>query len=280
MKRKAAELAARGLAGAVNALGRVPPLKRLLLMTGERLRVDEGRVPTRWGELRFAAPNEVTQHRVESFHEKEPETLAWIDELDGGALYDVGANVGTYSLYAALSGKVEQVIALEPESQNYAALNRNIALNGQDGKIAAYNVAASDRTRLDRLHLSTVATGYANHNFGASRDYNRQDRVSAFRQGAVSYTLDDFIAAFGAPFPRHIKVDVDGLEPEIIKGAAKTIADPRLKSLLIEINEALPEFMAIVETLKKAGFSATRNDHARMFDAGPYDRLFNYVFRR
>lgn len=280
LKRRTAEFASAAIAGGLNALSSVPVLDKLMVMVGERLRVDEASVPTRYGALRFSAANEVTRHRVETFFTKEPETIAWIEGLDGGTLYDLGANVGTYSLYAAMSGKVERVVALEPESQNFALLNRNISLNRLDGKVTAYPIAASDRSRLDLLHLSALYSGGANHSLGAGVDFNGKPRETPFRQGAVSYTLDDFIAAHQPPFPNHIKIDVDGLEPEIIAGAAKTLADRRVRSLLIEINEDLPSAMGIVTTLEACGFKAVKKPHASMFDGGPYDRLYNYIFSR
>lgn len=280
LKRRAAEAAARTIAGGLNALSSAAALDKLMVLVGERLRVGEASVTTRYGKLRFAAANEVTRHRVETFFIKEPETLAWIDGLDGGVLYDLGANVGTYALYAALSGKVSHVVALEPESQNFALLNRNISLNGLDAKVTAYPLAACDRSRLDTLHLSELYAGGANHSLGAGVDFNGKPRRTPFRQGAVACSLDELIEAHAPPFPNHVKIDVDGLEPEIIAGAARTLADLRVRSLLIEINEGLPAAMGIVSTLKDLGFKASRNPHAAMFDGGPYDRLYNYVFTR
>lgn len=280
LRRRTAELAARAIAGGLNALGGTRPLERLMMMVGERLRLDEAVVLTRHGPLRFCAANEVTHDRVETLFTKEPETIAWIDGLGGGVLYDLGANVGTYALYAALSGDFDAVIALEPESQNFARLNYNIALNRLDGKVTAYPIAVSDRSRLDLLHLSALRAGGANHTLGAALDFNGNPRKTPFRQGAVSYSLDDLIATHAPPFPNHIKIDVDGLEPEIVAGASKTLSDPRVRSLLIEINEALPKAMGIVETLRSLGFDARRNDHARMSDDTEYGRLYNYVFVR
>src|SRR5690348_10867014 len=52
--------------------------------------------------LLFAVPNAACKYRADTFSSKEPETLAWIDSLPtGSTLWDVGANVGLYSCYAA-----------------------------------------------------------------------------------------------------------------------------------------------------------------------------------
>ena len=69
--------------------------------------------------------------RYWSYASKEPGTLAWIDTCfkEGDVFYDVGANIGQYSLYAALRHKNIKVYSFEPESQNYAALNKNSSLD-------------------------------------------------------------------------------------------------------------------------------------------------------
>ena len=53
-------------------------------------------------ELKSVTPNEVTRFRAHTFADKEPETLAWIEEYGGpGVFFDIGANVGLYSIYYA-----------------------------------------------------------------------------------------------------------------------------------------------------------------------------------
>jgi len=55
------------------------------------------------------------------------------------------------------------------------------------------------------------------------------------RQGVLGASLDDLVGQFGLPFPNHIKIDVDGIEEEIVAGAERTLDDVRLKSVLIEV---------------------------------------------
>src|SRR5688572_5526658 len=74
----------------------------------------------------FATPNTFTLWRVQSIYEKEPWTLEWLATIEPGEiLLDCGANVGMYTVWAAKTRQA-RVYAFEPESQNYALLNRNI----------------------------------------------------------------------------------------------------------------------------------------------------------
>ena len=78
-------------------------------------------------KIRFSTPNMVTFLRAQHLLDKEPITIEWIlGFTPGDVLIDVGANVGTYSMFAAVM-RDAKVYAFEPEAQNFALLNRNIA---------------------------------------------------------------------------------------------------------------------------------------------------------
>ncbi len=77
-----------------------------------------------------------------------------------------------------------------------------------------------------------VEVGGSCHTFGADVDHNLQQRAPAFRQGCFATTLDALVADGVVPVPQHIKIDVDGLEHAVIRGAAATIADPGVRSVL------------------------------------------------
>ena len=94
----------------------------------------------------------VTRMRAASFETKEPETIDWIRTFKAEeSLLDIGANIGIYSLYAALKGI--NVIALEPDALNYALLNLNIRVNNFGKKIVAYSIAMHDVTKFSKFNL-------------------------------------------------------------------------------------------------------------------------------
>jgi len=92
--------------------------------------MNQQRVVTHNGvTLLFTCPNPLTRWRVKTYSEKEPETLAWIDGMThADVLWDIGANVGLYSLYAAKRNDMT-VLSFEPSIFNLELLGRNCHLN-------------------------------------------------------------------------------------------------------------------------------------------------------
>lgn len=230
-------------------------------------------------EYVFNCPNDVTRWRVKTYFTKEPETINWIDTFKKGEVFfDIGANIGLYSIYAAKKGV--NVVAFEPESQNYALLNKNVYLNKCDDTVICLNIALSDRNYLDYLYIPVFQEGGALNCFGETIDWEYKKFNPDYRQGVVSYSLDSFLSQHLTYFPTHIKIDVDGIEPKIIKGAEKTLKDSRLRSLSIEINEALSDHMGVVDMVKAKGFSLLHKKHAEMIEESKFSNCFNYLFIR
>lgn len=231
--------------------------------------------------MRFFTPNKTTRWRVESLLTKEPDTIDWIREFSAGdVLYDVGANVGMYSiLSAAMRGA--RVFAFEPESQNYAILNTNIIINSLHESVTAYCLALTESFALDYLHMSYIDPGGSLHNFGEARDFRDRPLKTMYRQGSIGIALDALIKDCGLPAPTHLKIDVDGIEPKIVRGARTTLKNPALRSVLIEINTNLDEHWEIIDIMLESGFDYSQEQvHRAQRQEGPFAGVGNYVFRR
>ncbi len=227
----------------------------------------------------LSCPNNLTRWRAETYFTKEPETIEWIDTFQrGDVLFDIGANIGLYSIYAAK--KNVKVIAFEPESQNYALINKNVYLNNCEDQVMVINIALSDTDCLDYLNIPSFQAGSAINCFKDTIDWNSESFIPSFKQGILSFSLDSFLLMYPVDFPTHIKIDVDGIEPKIIRGAQSTLSNKKLKSLSIEINEALPEHLEILDNIKSHGFGLISKRHADMFEGGRYAKCFNYLFVR
>ena len=180
----------------------------------------------------FETPNDMTAWRVKTLFTKEPDTIRWIAGMQAGAtLLDVGANVGMYSLLGAMTRRLT-VFAFEPESQNYAVLNANIAANNLSGQVVAFPLALSDRMQLDRLFLSQFSIGGSCHSFGEMVGFDLKPRKAPFAQGAFSATMDQLVDSGALPVPDYIKLDVDGIEHKVMHGCSHTLKNPKVKEIL------------------------------------------------
>ena len=210
------------------------------------------------GRLLFYAHVRKSFKRAGRFHEDEPDTLAWIDEIsEDSCLWDIGANVGVFSLYAALRPRVN-VLAFEPGGGNYAALNRNIELNQISHRVTAYCMAFCDETKLDVLAMRDTTAGHGMHGFGTEITQFNSAISTRFYQGAIGFCIDEFVEMLSPPLPTHVKIDVDGIEADILRGGRKTLSASRVRSMIVEIqgNPSSTRGHEIITLMTELGFVA------------------------
>ncbi len=232
-------------------------------------------------DLQYFTPSTHMKWRVDTLFTKEPDTVRWLSCMgEDDVLLDVGANVGMYSILAAV-GRDVSVIACEPESQNYSLLNRNIHMNDAGNKITSYCLALSDVCGLDSFYLSDFMQGGSCHSVGESLDFNLQPRPSGYVQGCVVSTLDRLIDDEALAVPTHIKIDVDGIEHKVIDGMADTLANPAVRSVLIELNPNLDEHRELFERMAALGFRYFEQQvNESQQPSGPFAGIGNVIFYR
>lgn len=238
-------------------------------------------IKTKRGTFQFFCPGRLPLNRAETLLTKEPETIEWIDGFEENSVFwDIGANVGVYSLYAGLKKGVV-VLSFEPASFNYYVLNRNIQINQMENKIFALAIAFNNLTLLDYFHMRSTEFGSALHSFSKITDWQGKSFSSEFKQGMIGFTIDEFILRFQPQFPSHIKIDVDGIEHKVVEGGRNTLADERLKSILVELDDNQPEITKpVISTIQQAGLKLKTKKHASMFDNSEFSSVFNYIFLR
>ena len=170
------------------------------------------------------------RYRWETFWDKEPETIAWIDSFEPGSVfYDIGANVGVYSLYAASLDRGIKIYAFEPHEANNTALHFNRDYNrfGMQPEghtaITILRYAVGDRIGKFCLEVPDQASGTS----GAQLRAGVTDG-----QECECVTVDHFAAMW--PAPDYVKIDIDGQEEAVVRGMVKTL--PSLKSVLVEVS--------------------------------------------
>lgn len=212
--------------------------------------------------------NWITQYRMETFGTAEPETLDWIDRQmhDGDLFFDVGGNIGVYSLYAALRHPRASVVVFEPEYSNLHLLRDNIMANGLGARIRVYPIALSDRTGVSRLHVQDLTPGAALHTESdGPLTLTETGQPVVMSVGTWAMRLDEFCAQTSA-WPNAMKIDVDGGEGRVLAGAKGTLSRPDLRSVLVEAPADRLRADDVSDRLREAGFS--RVDIGRHSEAG------------
>ena len=208
-------------------------------------------------EVRYVTHSRAASHVFDAVSEEEPDTIVWIDEFSDSPAYlwDIGANAGVFSIYAAQRSNV-RVLAFEPGAGSYQALNENIELNGLDRRILAYPVALCAETKIDVLNMKNTKPGMSMHSFAAQVDQFERPINLAFRQGAVGFSIDDFVRLFAPPLPTYVKMDVDGLEPDILRGGRRMLSMPTVRSVILEVEGSEARQVGLVALMSELGFVA------------------------
>lgn len=208
--------------------------------------------------VRFHVSSGPVAFDLQYFFLFEPGLLRWIATFsEDDVLLDIGANIGRYSLVAA-AVKNCRTLAAEPFTPNYRDLVANIALNKADDRVTPLRVALADTTGEGNLSFDKETPGAAAQTFdelpgGGATTPPGVERVAGYR-------LDDLIAEGAIDFPNHIKIDVDGTEHRIIDGMPRTLADPRLRSIRLEIRLDDSRNAKALKKLEQAGFDWAIDD--------------------
>ena len=185
---------------------------------------------------------------------KEPFTIDWIHRCvqPGDVLYDIGANVGAYSLVAAKRpGGPARVFAFEPSYANVSSLCANIVLNNAADHIMPLPFALSNADGLTVIGLRALEPGSARHTVGARPVEDSPPPL--YSQPVMAFRLDELIERYGLPLPNHIKLDVDGGELAVLEGAKRALASPALRSMLVEVSTAVSA--EITDVLMQGGLA-------------------------
>ena len=215
---------------------------------------------------------------------KEPETIHWIESSfqRGDVFYDIGANVGAYSLVAAkfCQGDIK-VYSFEPGFMTFPQLCKNIFANGVQDSVLPLQIALSNKTCLDTFNYHNLTPGGAIHTLGEPIDYKGDVFRPVARQQVLSFRIDDLIQQFQIPAPNHMKLDVDGIESDVLHGAEDALANPLFKTLIMELEEGSKESTDIIEYLSTYGLKfQTKHKYALGGDGGPFSKVYNYIFQK
>lgn len=218
-------------------------------------------VETPFGPLSFVVLGRTAGGRALSLLTKQPGTIEWINSFRPDSVFwDVGANVGVYSLYAALRGQTK-VVAFEPAAVNYFLLAANCEVNHLDSRVDCLLVGLGSEKSIARLDVSQ---------FAAARSFSFQSKREpphGGRQATLMLSMDQLIDEYGLTCPNYIKIDVPGVTENIIAGGMRMLQRPDVRELHIEFSEHSRNGRGITQMLEQCGFAATmRHSHGGSTD--------------
>lgn len=223
--------------------------------------------PRDFPELRFLAPTRSLGVEMSSGPDREPETREWIEQIDpisDPVLWDIGANVGSFTVLAAKRGI--RVVAVEPMPQNLYLLTSNIVENRVAERCTVLPLAVSGDTGPNSFWLTSDDFGSARHAFGLPiRDGQELNTVMSFN--IVGVTIDDAVASLGLPAPTHLKIDVDGIDDEIIYGADESLT--KIEGICCEVKFSQTRIDDLTRFLKARSF--------QIVEVGPRNAIFRRV---
>jgi FkbM family methyltransferase len=190
-------------------------------------------------------------YRANSFWTKEPETIAWIDGFKADSIMvDVGANIGVYSLYCAMTKPRVHVYAFEPLQENFTRLVDNILLN-KCHNITPINMGVGKNAQISNFYVKNSGVGESGSQINSPHDeFGKEIKPECVRNVIVT-SFDTFWDMVPAKRPCYLKIDVDGRELDVLRGISRHF--PCLEGVLIEINTAQTSISDVTMLMKTWG---------------------------
>jgi len=167
-----------------------------------------------------------------------------------GVFLDIGANTGVYSLLSKGVCPVREVHAFEPFPSVLRILRNNIALNKFAAEIIVVDAAASDETATVDLFVPTQEHGLIETSASLSSNFKSQHSE---RIKVRSIKLDDYCRQMSLDRVAVMKIDVEGVEDKVFKGAREIIGRDR-PIIFCEILPAAKTWTEISSILDSAGY--------------------------
>ena len=237
-------------------------------------------------KINFFIPNELTMWRVETFFNKEPETIEWINSFKNSKatiFWDIGANIGLFSIYNSLKNKKSCTISFEPSTSNLKVLSRNISINNLKN-INIFPIALSDKKNgFFMMNENKFVDGGALNTFSERYNFEGKTFKPEMNYNFYGTNIEKLINDKFLEIPSYIKIDVDGIEHLILKGMGKYLKNKKIKSILVEINENFQfQFRTIISLMLKNNFillHKKNNENFFKYNSN-HKNTFNYIFIR
>jgi FkbM family methyltransferase len=189
---------------------------------------------------RFRCETPYESWRARTLLEKEEGTVRWIRTCarEGDVFYDIGANIGLYTLLAAQRvGPRGMVYAFEPHVANVHSLLANIALNQMSSRVRVLSCALHEAEGFFDFNYYAAEAGTSMSQLNDARDSLDRPFQPAFAEYKYAVTLDKLVADGAIRPADHVKIDVDGNELLVLRGMRGLLCgDTAPTTIQVEIN--------------------------------------------
>jgi FkbM family methyltransferase len=163
---------------------------------------------------------------------REDEIIELFTPKEGDVVIDIGAHMGRYTIIGAKRvGTKGKVVAIEANPSNFEMLNRNIKLNRLTNIISLNNAVYSKETKI-KLYLPGEELGHTTYNTVMSDRARTEDKFVE----VSANTLDYLLQLNEITDVNWVKIDVEGAEFEVLKGASNVLSKSKDIALLIEVH--------------------------------------------
>ena len=197
------------------------------------------RDPIDGGRYRFICSSLHSYQRARDLLDKEPDTIAWLRKnlRPSDVFLDIGANIGTFSLFAAKHiGEQGHVYACEPHLPTAVQLLQNVALNGLEKRISVLSVAASGDDGFHPFRYKRWREGASGSQLMIGGGPGLKKSIGT--ELKLGMRIDTMIAQGAIRSPNLIKIDTDGVEIPITSGMKTLLTgENRPRSVLVEVQQ-------------------------------------------
>jgi FkbM family methyltransferase len=196
---------------------------------------------------------------------KEPGTVSWInsDVEPGQVFYDIGANIGVYTILAARRLSPNgRVYAFEPHVANHASLLKNILLNDLQEVVTPCSFALHSEEGFSNFRYNSTNPGVSDNQFAAAAIRFDNAQAAQLTELKFGTTIDCLLERGAIQYPHHVKIDADGNEHMILQGMTKLLAHPKAPlTVQVELNE--PDAEATAELFMRYHYNLDERHYAR-----------------
>jgi len=236
-------------------------------------------------EVIFFMPNSLIEYRLNTFFTKEPETLDWIRSFDSKKeliFWDIGANIGLYSIFAAITHSNCKIVSFEPSSNNLRSLTRNISINRMEDRVKVFCNPLSDKNdKFQMMQDNEFREGGALNSFGEKYNFEGKYQNYNMKYKLLGKNIENILNNKILEIPDYIKIDVDGIEHLILEGAGHFLKDKKIKSISVEINENFKnQYERVLKILQINNFEFVqkKQNHELQNSNSKFSKSFNYIF--